>query len=254
MKKLTLLPLIVILFISSFSIAISEEMVPYSIIQAINNLKSGNERYIKGKMSKHDHVTKREDLSKNQEPYAIIVTCSDSRVAPEYIFDAGLGSIFVVRTAGNVVDEVALGSIEYAAEHFHSKLILVLGHESCGAVKASIAGKTESPNINSIIDKIEPCVKKCKTKKIAKDDQVKYVTDENVKEQMNYIVEHSKIVEELMHENKLTIMGGYYNFKSGMVDFVESESKSHGTKEGSKKESKKDTKKETKKEKSHGGH
>jgi carbonic anhydrase len=239
MKKINTLFLLSFYVFSSFSFA--EEITPYAIVNAVNQLKSGNERYIKGKMNKYDHVVKRDELAKGQEPYAIVVCCSDSRVSPEYIFDASLGSIFVVRTAGNVIDEVALGSIEYAAEHLHSKVLLVMGHEACGAVKASISGKTESPNINAIIDKITPSVSK--SKKIAKEEQVKFVTDMNVGEQINYIKENSKIIEELMHENKISILGGYYNFKSGVVDYLEIAEEAHSAKESKHKESKEKSKK-----------
>ena len=101
-------------------------------------LMNGNARFVKGQHRPANYKRERAELTKGQRPYAIVLSCSDSRVPPEIVFDESLGKLFVVRVAGNVVDPIALGSIEYAAEHLHSKLLFVLGHESCGAVKATV--------------------------------------------------------------------------------------------------------------------
>ncbi len=125
--------------------------------EALQKLMNGNKNYVENKLTnaaKSDSKT-RELLATSQKPYAIILTCSDSRVPPEIIFDQGLGEFFVVRVAGNIPDPVVLGSIEYAAEHFGSPLILVLGHERCGAVTATVDAKgksTGSPNIDAIVN------------------------------------------------------------------------------------------------------
>jgi carbonic anhydrase len=132
--------------------------------EALQKLMDGNKHFVENKLTNaamSDSAT-RTSLAKFQKPYAIILTCSDSRVPPEIIFDKGLGEIFVIRVAGNIPDPVVLGSIEYAAEHLGSPLVMVLGHERCGAVTATVDAKgksTGSANIDAIIKVIQPNVK-----------------------------------------------------------------------------------------------
>ncbi len=108
----------------------------------------------------------RPELAEGQHPYAIVLACADSRVAPELIFDESLGKLFVVRVAGNVADPVVLGSIEYAVEHLHANLLMVLGHENCGAVKATIGGGAFPPNIEALIKRITPAVDKVRVQRL----------------------------------------------------------------------------------------
>lgn len=198
----------------------------YSVVNAQDpvdiwtSLIEGNMNFASGKTQKHNLVKQRESLTKGQAPKTIVVTCSDSRVAPEYIFDQGLGEIFVVRVAGNVMDKNALGSVEYAAEHLHSENIIVMGHQSCGAVKAALAGKTPSENINSIIEQIEPAVEHVRSKKIAKDEELNATIEENVRHQIEHMTHHSEIIHELMEKGKLTIKGAVYSLETGKVTFV----------------------------------
>lgn len=127
--------------------------------EALKLLKEGNERFMKGELSpKDDYDGYRETLSGGQKPYAIVLCCADSRVAPEIYFDQKLGDIFVIRNAGNVVDEVVLGSVEYGAEHLGSPLVVVVGHTSCGAVTAACQGGELPRNIEAIVKKIQPSV------------------------------------------------------------------------------------------------
>src|SRR5438105_3680928 len=108
---------------------------------SLQRLKDGNARFAADKPNKRDvGADKRKELAKGQHPFAIVLTCADSRVAPELLFDAGLGELFVLRVAGNIADPAVVGSIEYAVEHLHTPLIVVLGHESCGAVAAALDG------------------------------------------------------------------------------------------------------------------
>ena len=127
--------------------------------QALQFLKEGNARFMKGELSAKDNYEEiRGALTGGQKPFAIILCCADSRVAPEIYFDQKLGDIFVIRNAGNVVDEVVLGSIEYGAEHLGSPLVVVVGHTSCGAVTAACEGGELPPNIEAIAAKIKPSV------------------------------------------------------------------------------------------------
>ena len=151
-----------------------------SAAEVWDSLMAGNRRFVAGKPQARDLASLRHKLASGQSPKAIILSCSDSRVGPELIFDQSLGDLFVVRTAGNVADAVALGSIEYAVDHLHSTVLVVLGHQKCGAVNAACSGeKMPSPNLDAIVEKIRPAVNQAKT--YAKpDDLVESAIKENV--------------------------------------------------------------------------
>ena len=183
---------------------------------SIDELLIGNENFQKDMRKNQNFGHQREEQAKGQKPNYIIVTCSDSRVAPELLFDSGLGELFVVRTAGNVVDSVCLGSIEYGAEHLHSQYIIVLGHTSCGAVTAAMQGETESAYINSIIKYIEPAVKTAKNNKGNKDKMLMNAIEENVYNQVKNI-RKSPIIRELEKEGHITIVSAIYDIASGKV-------------------------------------
>src|SRR5947209_2306854 len=132
--------------------ALSQEAAPPTAEGAIKLLKEGNGRFAQGKLAAKDTgANRRALLAKGQHPFAVVLTCADSRVAPELVFDQGLGDLFVLRVAGNITDPFTLGSIEYAVEHLHTPLIVVLGHENCGAVAAALT-KVEFPgNLGTLI-------------------------------------------------------------------------------------------------------
>lgn len=201
--------------------------------EALQKLMEGNKHYVDNKLTNaaQSDATARASLAKSQKPYAIILTCSDSRVPPELVFDKGLGEIFVVRVAGNIPDPVVLGSIEYAAEHLGSPLIMVLGHERCGAVKATVDAKGKSSgskNIDAIIKLVSPAVKAavkdcqaCKDdKKCAdtkKDEFVECVVATNAKNVAASLTKNSKILNHLLHENKIKIVAAKYDLDDGVV-------------------------------------
>jgi len=188
----------------------------------INNLKEGNKRFVNNKTLDKDFPMERAILSKGQNPYAIVVACSDSRVPPEYIFDEQLGKLFVVRTAGNVLDKVELGSIEYAAEHLHTPILLILGHTSCGAIAATMeGGEIHSPNLESVVSKIEPAVSKAKKNHKDEHEAMDEAIKENVLNQIKYAEKNSKVLKELIESKKLKVVGGIYDIKSGVVEFIE---------------------------------
>ncbi len=191
--------------------------------EALQKLMDGNKRFASGNLAKKDlGDEKRKELLKGQKPFAIVITCSDSRVPPELFFDQGLGDIFVIRVAGNIVDPIELGSIEYAAEHLNSPLLFVLGHSDCGAVKATIESKGEPEgNIGAIVKKIEPAADFAKKKGGSKDEVLQTAIQENVKDVYKDIMEKSKIVNHLSHEGKLKIVGGEYMLSTGKVEMLE---------------------------------
>ena len=193
--------------------------------EALKKLEEGNKRYLSGELKSKNFTGQRAEQSKGQHPYAIILTCSDSRVPPELIFDEDLGELFVVRVAGNVIDEVTLGSIEYAAEHLHSQLLVILGHSSCGAVKATFEGGDFGKNINSLAARIKPAVDEAKTKTKDKTMALSLAIEENVNLQAGNCMADSRILEEMAHEGKFKIMCGFYNIETGKVNFVEHQHK-----------------------------
>jgi carbonic anhydrase len=186
----------------------------------LRTLKNGNAHFFD---DEHFKEERKRAYQGDQRPYAVILSCSDSRVPPELVFGEWelLGKLFVVRAAGNVVDPVALGSIEYGVEHLHAKLIFVLGHERCGAVRAAIEQAAKKPallppNISWFVDPIKLAVERTKGK-----PEIETVK-ENVRVQIQNLRTQSSIIRELEEKEGLRIAGGFYNFsapKSGKVDF-----------------------------------
>jgi carbonic anhydrase len=186
---------------------------------ALARLRAGNERFVAGDLS-HPNTgpDRRAEVAKGQVPFAIIVGCSDSRVGPEVVFDQGLGDLFVIRTAGNVVDDVALGSIEYAADHLGAPVILVLGHTRCGAVSAAVAGGEAHGHIGSIVEKIKPAVEETRGKP---GDPVDNAVRANVRHVVRQLRGASPILSKLVKAGKLRVVGACYDLDTGRVEFLE---------------------------------
>ncbi len=195
--------------------------------EAIARLKEGNKRYVSMKCLKDPGIGPkvREMLTKGQWPYATILSCSDSRVPPEIIFDEGLGRLFIVRVAGNIINPALLGSIEYASLHSTSRLVVVMGHESCGAVGAAVHAfehpeSKETPAIEDIIERIMPAVKKAHKKTGATGKVlVEAAARENVKMVIKQIREQSPSLRKMQTKGELKIIGAYYYLKTGKVEF-----------------------------------
>lgn len=184
--------------------------------EALQILKEGNARFVTDKsVLRNINAERRESLKNGQNPYAVIVSCSDSRVTPTTVFNAGLGELFDIRLAGNVVDDDALGSIEYAVEHLNTPLIVVMGHQSCGAVTATynevVKGEKVSGNMESFVKKITPSVNKNGTI----DDAIHTNIDMVVKE-----ISEDKGIKTLIDQGKVKVVGAYYDL-NGNVTFKE---------------------------------
>ena len=183
--------------------------------KALARLKEGNARFIDDKLDgKLQDSARRTVLTSGQAPYAIILSCADSRVVPEFAFDSGLGEIFVIRVAGNVANTSSVASIEYAVAHLGTKLIVVLGHESCGAVTAAIGGGDNGPNLNHLLGLIQPAVAACKGHSV----------NDTVKKNAQLTVEELKARSEIISkaaEGDLKIVSAYYTLGSGQVTFLE---------------------------------
>ncbi|MGE5679302.1 MAG: carbonic anhydrase [Bacillota bacterium] len=207
----------VIFFSISFRIQAQEGETKETGDASLQRLIEGNNRYLSGNLKQKDFPKERGEQVSGQKPYAIVLTCADSRVPPEIIFDEDLGDIFVIRVAGNVIDDVTLGSVEYAAEHLNAPLLLIMGHTSCGAVKATLDGGHFSKGISSITKRIQHAVKQAKNQSEDKKEQLTMAIKNNVVDQMIECVKSSSIIKELEHEGKLKIAGGIYDIHTGQV-------------------------------------
>jgi carbonic anhydrase len=188
-----------------------------SAAEVWDRLMAGNARFVAGKPQARALVSLRQKLASGQSPKAIILACSDSRVGPELIFDQSLGDIFVVRTAGNVADAVALGSIEYAVDHLHSPLLVVLGHQKCGAVSAACSGeKMPSTNLDAIVERINPAVSRAKSYAKA-DDLIESAIKENVHQSAKDVLANSQIIRDAVKNGKLSVIEAEYELDSGKV-------------------------------------
>jgi len=178
--------------------------------QAVHKLLEGNKEYMNGRLC--FNVKKAREATKNgQKPFATILSCSDSRVVPEFIFNRNLGELFIVRTAGNIIDDIALGSIEYGVGHLHTPLLVVLGHEKCGAVTAACGGGHCEGNIKNIVKEI---------KENAKSKDVEEAVIENAREVAKKIREKSEIVNGLVDKKRLKIVLMKYHFEDGRVELL----------------------------------
>ena len=181
------------------------------------DLMEGNQRFVSGKTKTVDVVPLRQTLAKGQAPKVAVLACSDSRVAPEILFDKSLGDLFVVRSAGNIADAIGVGSIEYAVEHLGSSVLVVLGHEKCGAVTAACSGdKMATPNLQAMVDQISPAVTRAKTH--AKGDElVEAAILENVHQSAKDVLARSEVLQHFLHDGKLTVFEAVYELDSGKV-------------------------------------
>ena len=183
-----------------------------------SGLMDGNKRFVSGKLKSYQSVSLRNSLAKAQHPHTVVLACSDSRVAPELIFDQNLGDLFVVRSAGNIADAIGIGSIEYAVEHLGSSVLVVLGHTKCGAVTAACSGeKMPTSNLQAIVDKIDPAVGAAR-KSGAKDSAlIESAIKENVHTSAKDVLAGSEVLRHFVEEGKLTVFEAEYQLDSGEV-------------------------------------
>jgi carbonic anhydrase len=198
----------------------SSEPATISPDNALKRLLDGNTRFVAGKahqLNGSELIGRRAALTKDQKPFAVVVSCSDSRVPPELVFNVGLGDIFVVRTAGEVVDAVAMGSIEYAVEHLGTPLIVVLGHERCGAVSAAVSGATESGNIPDVLKAISPAVEETKGKP---GDPIENAVRANALDIAKRLQDAGPIIAPAVQSGKVKIVAARYALDTGRVELL----------------------------------
>ena len=198
--------------------------------EGLLRLKDGNRRFLEGATRADSLVTeaRRKALVREQYPFAIILGCSDARVPAEIIFDQGLGDLFVIRVAGNIVAPSQIGSVEFAAERFGTKLVVVLGHTGCGAIAATLEelrrpAESPSPNLRSIVDRVRPSMEALFEGSIPPDDAAleHRAVRANIRASVNQLRHGSAILERLIDFGGLRVVGAEYNLETGEVDFFE---------------------------------
>jgi carbonic anhydrase len=198
--------------------------------EALARLRDGNARFVSN-VRGVDAVlnnARRAELTGGQNPFAIILGCSDSRVPAELVFDQGLGDLFVIRVAGNIVAPSQVGSVEFAAERYETRLVVVLGHSQCGAILATLEElrrptESQSRNLRAIVDRVRPAVEGLMTAERGRDpdDLVRQAVRSNIRASVNHLRHGSAVLEQLIQEQGLLVVGAEYSLESGRVDFFD---------------------------------
>ena len=198
--------------------------------EGLDRLREGNRRFVSDVRSRESLASqkRRSELEAGQEPFAIILGCSDSRVPAEMVFDQGLGDLFVIRVAGNVVASSQVGSVEFAAARFGTRLVVVLGHSQCGAILATLEELQQptdhqSPNLRSIVDRVRPSVEALLGTEFSRDPDalVREAVRANIRASANHLRHGSEIVEQLILKSGLIVVGAQYSLATGVVEFFD---------------------------------
>lgn len=197
--------------------------------QALDRLRDGNRRYVENLRSLDTlkSFERRSAYMQGQDPFAVILGCSDSRVPVEIVFDQGLGDLFVIRVAGNIVAPSQIGSVEFAAAAFGTNLVVVLGHSQCGAVKATVSSlrdpkASQSPNLRSIVDRVSPAVVELIDRPDLDDDAlVERAVKANIRASVNQLRHGSAVLEPLIASGELVVVGAEYSLETGEVEFFD---------------------------------
>jgi carbonic anhydrase len=197
---------------------------------ALERLRDGNRRFVSG-VRKHDGLAsqaRRKELAAGQEPFAIVLGCSDSRVPAEIVFDQDVGDLFVIRVAGNIVASSQVGSVEFAAARYGTRLVVVLGHTGCGAVQATLEEmqrptENQSRNLRSIVDRIRPSVQVLLATEIKHDPDamMREAVRANIRASGNHLKHGSEILERLIESRELVVVGAEYSLETGVVEFLD---------------------------------
>lgn len=198
--------------------------------RALERLREGNGRFVAGASVRETLVgqMRRRELAAGQEPFAIILGCSDSRVPAEIVFDQGLGDLFVIRVAGNIVAPSQIGSVEFAAGRFGTRLVVVLGHSTCGAILATVEelrrpSGDHSRNLRAIVDRIRPSVEPLLATELGRDPDalVRQAVRTNIRVSADHLRHGSGLLEQLIKEDGLLVVGAEYSLETGVVDFFD---------------------------------
>jgi len=199
-------------------------------MEALERLREGNRRFVSGVRSLDTLMsqTRRDEFVAGQNPSAVILGCSDSRVPVEIVFDQGLGDLFVIRVAGNIVAASQVGSVVFAAERFGTRLVVVLGHTRCGAIQATLEElqrptESQSRNLRSIVDRVRPSVEGLLETDLRRDPEAlaRQAVRANVRVSANYLRHGSELLEKLIQNDGLVVVGAEYSLETGVVDFFD---------------------------------
>ena len=203
-------------------------MIPAS--EALHRLREGNSRFVSGRSSSESVSggARRHEIADNQTPFAIVLGCSDSRVPAEIVFDQGLGDLFVIRVAGNIVAPSQVGSVEFAADRYGVRLVVVLGHSNCGAILATIEelgrpSQDQSKNLRSIVERIQPSIAPLFSARHGRPDDwlVQESVRANIRASVNHLQRGSDVLEQLIQTKGLRVVGAEYSLETGVVDFFD---------------------------------
>lgn len=203
-------------------------MIP--ALEALARLREGNQRFVSDTSSRCSMTIqeRRGELTTGQEPFAVILGCSDSRVPVEIVFDQGLGDLFVIRVAGNIVAPSQVGSVEFAAERYGTRLVVVLGHSQCGAVQATLEqlqcpAETQSRNLRSIVDRIGPSIEGLLATEYRQQPEalMQRAVRANIRASANHLRHGSRVIEQLIQNDGLMVVGAEYSLETGVVDFFD---------------------------------
>ena len=229
-KKLSVMAMLACFLLSFSAIAGNDYLISKSQLkaktpdEALNRLKAGNKRFVSGNLKQLNLMEMVKQSERGQHPGAIVLSCIDSRVPVEIVFDQGVGNVFVARTAGNVLSEDTIAGLEYATGVVGSKLIVVLGHEDCGAVGSACKG-VKLAHITQLLDKIQPAVKEMKAKdpkgSCKNEDFVDDITSVNAQNVAKEVVARSELIKKLVDEGKIKVVSAIYHTDTGEVEFFE---------------------------------
>jgi carbonic anhydrase len=196
--------------------------------EALERLREGNRRFASNRRTRGNLLTetRRADLVAGQEPFAIVLGCSDSRVPAELVFDLGFGDLFVIRVAGNIVAPSQVGSVEFAAERFGTRLVVVLGHSQCGAILATLdelrrPSEKQSKNLRSIVDRVRPSIEGLLPAGYDPETLVGHAVRANVRASADHLRHGSEVLERLIREDGLRVVGAEYSLETGVVEFFD---------------------------------
>jgi carbonic anhydrase len=204
-------------------------LTPVSARDALARLREGNRRFVSGVRSLEALLThtRLAELAVEQHPFAIVLGCSDSRVPAEIVFDCGLGDLFVIRVAGNIVSPSQIGSVEFAAARFGTPLVVVLGHTRCGAIVATVEearrGTRHTPGVESIVERVRPVVEPLLATTAAQDEDriIQLAVRANVRAAADHLRHGSRVLEQLVQDGTLAVVGAEYTLETGAVDFFD---------------------------------
>lgn len=184
--------------------------------EVLTRLREGNKNFVQSKLLSNEYgAERRKALVGGQDPYAIVLSCADSRVVPELIFDTGIGDLFVTRVAGNVANTSTIASIEYAVAHLNCKVLMVLGHQNCGAINAALKGGDSGKNLNHLMGHLKPVLDAAGNNDTADD-----IARTNAKSIANELISRSAIISNASQAGEIRVIPAYYHLDSGVVDFL----------------------------------